>query len=301
MNKRKILVSISGGRTSAMMAALIKKTLGSTCELIYVFANTSREEEETLIFLDKVDKYFNLGIVWVEAVTHYGTRKACTHRITNFQDAKRDGSVFEYMIKKYGIPNVEFKHCTRELKSNPIKSYAKACGFGRYGKDYETAIGYRADEQRRISADKIKKDKHFYILNDAGIKKADVNYWWANMPFDLELADFEGNCNKCHKKGKRKILTKIKQDREKGIVDNWHQEMENKYEQIKPIQKRHDKTPVRFFRHNDSISELIEESMLPFEEAIDKSRDTNGYNAAVQFDADMDYEDADCGSSCEPF
>lgn len=298
MKKRKILVSISGGRTSAMMAAMIKKMYGTTCDVIFVFANTSREEESTLIFLDKVDKYFKLGVVWVEAVVHHGKRKACTHKVVSFETAARDGSVFEEVIKKYGIPNVEFKHCTRELKKNPINSYAKDSGFGEYGVDYETAIGYRADEQKRIKQKKIFKEKHLYILNDAGIKKPDVAYYWSKMPFDLEIPDYDGNCKLCYKKSKRKLLTQIVENPERAV---WIKQMEKKYEQVKPLKKSNDPTPVRFFRDNDSIDDLIEESQLPFVKAVDRSKDTNGYNAAAEFQADMDYEDADCGNSCEPF
>lgn len=296
--KRKILVSISGGRTSAMMAALIKKLYGATCEIIYVFANTSREEEATLIFLDKVDKLFNLGVVWVEAVVHHGSRKSCTHRVVTFETACRDGSVFEEVIKKYGIPNTKFKHCTRELKTNTIKSYAKAAGFGKYGIGYETAIGYRADEPKRINLEKIKTQKHLYILNDAGIKKSDVAFFWSQQPFDLEISDYEGNCKLCLKKSKRKLLTTIVEHPEHT---EWIANMENKYEQVKPKKKQYDKTPIRFFREGDSINDLIEESKFPFNKAIDKSKDTTGYNAAVSFSFDMDYEDVDCGSSCEAF
>lgn len=97
--KKRVLVSISGGRTSAMMAYLIKKAYGHLYDLIFVFANTSREKEETLVFLDKVDKAFGLNIVWVEAVVHFGQRKGCTHKIVNFETAARDGSVFEEVIK----------------------------------------------------------------------------------------------------------------------------------------------------------------------------------------------------------
>lgn len=100
VSKKRVLISISGGRTSAMMAYLIKKAYGHIYELIFVFANTSREKEETLIFLDKVDKHFGLGIVWVEAVVHHGHRRGCTHKVINFESACRDGSVFEEVIKK---------------------------------------------------------------------------------------------------------------------------------------------------------------------------------------------------------
>lgn len=289
-------MSISGGRTSALMAYLIKKHFGGTCDLLFVFANTSREEEETLLFLDKVDKHFGLGVVWVEAVTHFGARKSCTSKVVTFETASRDGSVFENVIKKYGIPNQKIKHCTRELKANPIKHYALASGFGKLGKDFELAIGYRADEQKRIIATKIEKQKHLYILNDLGIKKADVNFFWSKQPFDLNLADYEGNCKLCHKKSKRKLLTKIV---ETPSVAEWHARMESEYGHVCPP-KYKGNLPVKFFREQDSIHDLIEESKFPFNKAVDQSRDISGYSEAVAFDLDMDFEE-DCSKSCEPF
>ncbi len=168
--KKKVLVSISGGATSAMMAYLIKKAYGHIYELIFVFANTSREKEKTLVFLDKVDKLFNLGVVWVEAVVHHGKRKACTHKIVTFETACRNGEVFEEVIKKYGIPNSGFKHCTRELKRNPIKSYAKSIGW----KKYTIAIGYRADEPKRLDWEKARKEDQWYILAELGVKKSQM-------------------------------------------------------------------------------------------------------------------------------
>ena len=75
IHKHRVLVSISGGRTSALMAYLIKKRFEDTHELLFVFANTSREKEETLVFLDQCDKAFGLNVVWVEAKVHFGTRK----------------------------------------------------------------------------------------------------------------------------------------------------------------------------------------------------------------------------------
>ncbi len=298
IKRRRILVSISGGKTSAVMAAMIKKMYGATCDIIYVFANTSREKEETLVFLDKVDKEFGLGVVWIECVVHHGSRKACTHKVVNFETAKRDGSVFEDMIRKYGIPNSKFKHCTRELKTNPIKSYAKEAKFGAYGKDYETAIGYRADEQKRIKQKNIDNYKHLYLLNDAGIKKADVAFFWEQQPFNLEIKDYEGNCKLCHKKSKRKLLTQIVEHPEDTA---WQFHIEKEYDQVKPAKKKNDPTPTRWFREGDSMQDLVDESKLPFKKWEDQSRDITGYNAAANFDIDMDYEDADCGSSCEPF
>lgn len=293
--KPRIVVSISGGRTSAMMAYLIKKHFGATHDIVFIFANTSREKEETLIFLNKIDKYFGLGVIWIEAVVHHGIRKSSTHKIVDFKTAKRDGSVFREVIKKYGIPCKQAPHCTRELKTNPIKNCAKALGFGTYGEDYQMAIGYRNDEQKRIKPAKIEKERHLYYLNDLGIRKADVARFFSKMPFDLELKDYEGNCKLCYKKSKRKLLTQIvehPQDTE------WIIEMENEYGMVCPVEYEGE-LPMQFFREHESMAELIEESLLPFEMAVDQSRNQIGYN--MFFDAYLDAEDTDCGSSCEPF
>lgn len=293
--KPKIVVSISGGRTSAMMAFLIKKQFEATHEICYIFANTSREKEETLVFLDRVDKLWNLGVVWIEAVVHHGKRKASTHKIVDFNTASRDGSVFREVIKKYGIPCKQAPHCTRELKTNPIKSCAKALNFGRYGKDYQTAIGYRNDEKKRIKDKKIKKEKHLYILNDLGIRKADVARFWSKLPFDLELKDYEGNCKLCHKKSKRKLLTQIVEHPEDAP---WIIEMENLYGMVCPAEYEGE-LPLRFYRERESINDLIEESKLPFDLAIDQSKNQLGFN--MFFDQYLDEEDSDCGDRCEPF
>jgi len=276
-----------------MMAFLIKKAYGHIYDLIFVFANTGREKKETLVFLDKVDKHFNLGVVWVEAVVHHGRRKACTHKVVTFETACRNGDVFEEVIKKYGIPNSGFKHCTRELKRNPIKSYAKSLGWS----SYRIAIGYRADEPKRVNWEKAKKEKQWYLLAELGIKKPDVALFWSQQPFDLGLKDYEGNCKLCHKKARRKLLTQIVESPEDTV---WVKDMEVKYEQVKPGKKKKNKTPVRFFREGDTIDDLIEESRLPFNRAIDQSNITVGARELSEFNVEMDYEE-ECAESCEPF
>ena len=65
---RKLWVSISGGLTSAYMAIKLKQEYSDRYELKFVYSNTGLEHEETLKFLDGVDRKFDLDIVWVEAV-----------------------------------------------------------------------------------------------------------------------------------------------------------------------------------------------------------------------------------------
>ena len=50
-------------------------------------------------------------------------------------------------IEKYGIPNQNAPHCSRELKKQPIKSYARSIGW----KNYQTALGIRSDEPKRLN------------------------------------------------------------------------------------------------------------------------------------------------------
>lgn len=61
------IISVSGGETSMMMAIWIKRNLPKL-KKVFIFDNTSRENEETLKFIDWCDKHYNLGVIWLEAV-----------------------------------------------------------------------------------------------------------------------------------------------------------------------------------------------------------------------------------------
>ena len=81
---KNILCTISGGRTSGFMAVFLKERFPKE-NLLFCFANTGKENEETLIFLDKIDKEFNLGVIWLEAVTHEGKGNGTTYKEVNFK------------------------------------------------------------------------------------------------------------------------------------------------------------------------------------------------------------------------
>jgi len=305
MNLRKILISVSGGRTSAILAYLLwnKYKNDPTVQLVFVFANTSREDEKTLIFVKNLEAYFGFPIVWVEAVVHHGTRKGSTHKVVTFETAKRNGEVFEDIISKYGIPNKAFLHCTRELKTNAIRSYMKSIGWGGY-KKYTTVIGMRADEIKRIDKD-YKPGMPFsdYEFNDIkcqwypliawGITKADVAVFWKKQLFDLGLADYEGNCKKCYKKTDTKIITQVVLD----PTDDWIERMEKKYGFFSG-NRNIDKCPppYTFFRHNRTLAEVMEGYVPGFRLAIDKSMITDG--AEYQF---IDDQDQCAEGECSPF
>lgn len=143
----KIIVSVSGGRTSGLMAWKMKQEWSGIHDLRFVFANTSKEREETLVMVDRMDKAWSLDIAWIEAVIHEG-RIGATHRVVDFASAKRKGEVFESMLPKYGLPNMNYLHCTRELKANPLRSFARSLGWEEG--EFVHSIGIRIDEPKRL-------------------------------------------------------------------------------------------------------------------------------------------------------
>ena len=289
MLKDRLLISFSGGQTSGYMAKMIKENWSDKYEIICVFANTGLEREETLEFVKKCDKKFNLNVVWVEAVVHYNKRKGCTHKVVDFKSAARNGEPFTAVIKKYGIPNVQFLHCTRELKANPIKSYAKSIGW----EGWYTAIGIRIDEVDRVSANH-KKFKYIYPLAfDWPTRKIDINEFWQDKNWSLKLKSYEGNCDYCFKKTLRKLMTIYQEDTKNRI--QWWLNTEKEFENfaggrdgISP--------PYRFNRKGMTVQELIDKSNEPFMWAVDES----WFTKQLAIDQDLDVSNG-CEESCEPF
>lgn len=66
----KLLISFSSGESSAFMAQWCKRNLADKYEMLFVMANTSEENEASLIFAEKCNKFFGLELVYVEAVTN---------------------------------------------------------------------------------------------------------------------------------------------------------------------------------------------------------------------------------------
>ncbi len=288
--KPNLLVSFSGGETSAYMAQwLWNNRRDQFGEMVFVFANTGQENEETLVFVDKCSQHFGFPIVWVEAVVPEEYGVGTTFKEVDFESASRDGQPFEELIRKHGIPNRNAPICTRELKQTPISKYGKSLGWS----EYYTAIGIRIDEADRMNSKYKEKRLIYPLITDNPSTKPKINHWWSQQPFRLELKGYQGNCKWCWKKS----LPKLKQiAKENPSAFDFPERMEGQYGNYlhpKRIEKMRAKGkepvfPIRFFRENRSAKEIKELSLQPFKAPKDDSQDVN-FQSTV-----FDGEDESC-------
>lgn len=286
--KGKLMVSFSGGKTSAYMLWWALNNLADQYEIIAVFANTGMEHEQTLIFVDRCARHFGIDVVWVESVVHDGW-KGCTHKVVDFDTADRDGKPFESVIGKYGIPNKAYPHCNRELKLNPIRSYLESIGW----QHCKRSVGIRADEADRIDVNAKKKRLVYPLISMAHTTKDDVELFWGRQPFTLNLEEIDGNCRMCWKKSDRKLWTLARRSPE---VFEFTERMEREHGL-----SGHNVDGNRrvFFRGNRSTQDIFAESHQPFEPWTPYRELQNSLFSQGEI-PDIDIEGG-CGGACDPF
>jgi 3'-phosphoadenosine 5'-phosphosulfate sulfotransferase (PAPS reductase)/FAD synthetase len=215
-------ISFSGGRTSAYMLYKIIECGGGVLpnDAIVCFANTGKEDEATLRFVQACSDNWSVEIHWLE----YRDADPAFARV-DFQTASRNGEPFEALIRKRQyLPNPVTRFCTSDLKIRTIHKYLKSLGWHDHNETMDW-IGMRADEQRRAA--KI-ADKSRIPLVIAGVTKETVGEFWRNQTFDLELPNingvtYHGNCDLCFLKGGSQVLSLIAEKPERGI---WWAKME---------------------------------------------------------------------------
>lgn len=293
---RTLLIAFSGGRTSAFMAKWIVDNLSDKYNIVTVFCNTGKERVETLDFVKKCDEYFKLNTIWIEAEIQEEFGKGVVAKVVDYESADRKGVVFRNHIAKYGISNISVPMCTRDLKTSLIKAYMRQNGY----KDYYISIGIRIDEIDRINP-KHKQEKIIYpLISMIPTRKLDINKFWSKQPFDLELKSYEGNCDCCFKKSLRKLLTIAK---ENPSLFEWWADIEKDFENYVP--ETRDKTkvqlPIRIFRNNLSVKEILEMSKNFTDLARDDSNDLEEYKQLSIFgEFELDTSNG-CSESCEAF
>lgn len=286
-------ISFSGGRTSAFMTYWLLKYFNAKKVLVYAntgkakyikhygvdprtgneiiifvnFANTGKERRETLEFIEQCDKYFDFGLNWIEAVVDQRVGYGIRGKRVNYRTASRKGEPFEAAIKKFGLPNKNNPFCSRDLKKEAIDSFMKyIVGV----KKFYTAIGIRADEPQRLNFDRAKK-MNFILPLATMIRttKSDIAKFWSLQPFDLMLKSYEGNCDACWKKAFRKLMTIAQEHAE---LFDWWKDMQAMYENHSGEARQKNpniKFPIRMYRDNTTVEEILEESQFDFKFAID--------------------------------
>lgn len=283
MVKPTLFVSVSGGKTSMKMAKLLKDKKSNNLNLIFTFANTGLEHEETLVFLNRCDKEFNLGVVWLEAVISKIKGVGVRHKIVDFETASRNGEPFESQIEKEGIPNVQFPKCSERLKRFVMESYKRSVGFRSL---HMTAIGIRSDEVDRMNHDLMQKKAVCYpLVSEFPETKKSVNKWWSEQDFNLNIPEHYGNCVTCFKKSDRKLFTIAKHTPE---YFDFFKRMEIKHGRSGTVRDGDDDR--KFFRGYRSSDQIIASSKGAFNEFVEDGE------TFEQIDLEFG-----CGSSCDAY
>jgi hypothetical protein len=174
------VINFSGGKTSALMTIMNYRP-GD----LVIFADTGREHAKTYKFINDFEAHENIPIIRIQ-----------------YQGGFR-GMLEKGKFKT--IPNRVKRICTVELKIKTAKRWLRT----NYGKqNYEWLVGFRADEERRV------KNYNSFVnyiypkfpLYEAKIDKSQVNEYWKNKPYTLEIPAILGNCTLCFLKGKNAII-----------------------------------------------------------------------------------------------
>ena len=212
-------ISFSGGRTSAYMLWRVLQSGGGQLpsEAVVCFANTGKEDEKTLEFVQDCAVNWGVPITWLE----FCDTKS-KFEVVNFKTASRNGEPFEALIRKRNyLPNPVARFCTGELKVLTIERYFKSIDKP----EFETMVGLRADEPRRAA--KMRKSK-LIPLFDAGVTQQIVQEFWRSHTFNLGLAfrdgvTASGNCDLCFLKGPHQIFSLIQEKPARAV---WWAKME---------------------------------------------------------------------------
>jgi 3'-phosphoadenosine 5'-phosphosulfate sulfotransferase (PAPS reductase)/FAD synthetase len=224
--KEPTVISFSGGRTSAYMLWKCLEAHNGKLppEAIVCFANTGKEEEATLKFVNDCAINWNVDIKWIE----FKDDKSgfC---LVDYKTASRNGEPFEALIRKRKfLPNPIARFCTVELKVRAIHKYLKSINI----ESAINMIGIRSDEQRRLikvkNNDYGKQWEKYAPLGLDGTTKQTVSNFWKLQTFDLELPNnngvtMHGNCDLCFLKGGTQVQSLIEENPKRAL---WWAKME---------------------------------------------------------------------------
>lgn len=213
------LISFSGGRTSGYMLHQIVQAYGGKLpeDIAVAFANTGKERDETLRFVHDCATHWDVNVRWLE-----WRDTATKFAEVSYETASRNGEPFAGLIaKRKFLPNAVTRFCTQELKIRVMRDFARSLGWDHW----TNVIGLRYDEGHRVlkalAANDAGKERwrNAMPLSKAKVTKPAVKAFWRERNFDLQLRDYEGNCDLCMLKARGKLCTIIREN--DGIADWW--------------------------------------------------------------------------------
>mgnify|MGYP002640921915 FL=1 len=176
----------------------------------FIFMDTGAEHPKTYDFIKNVNKEFNLSLVCLRLKINQELGKGNGYSIVNIDEIGSDLKPFKDMLSKYGVPYIGGMFCTDRMKLVPYKKYCDDT----YGKkNYETWLGIRADEKRRLA----KKPSIRYMAEISDFEKQDVLDWWSEQDFDLGINEWLGNCVFCPKKSNLKLAAAQRDESEQYL------------------------------------------------------------------------------------
>jgi len=293
-----IIICFSGGESSAYMLKLILEKYSSTHKIIITFCNTGEEDEETLLFVEKIKKHYDVEIIYLE----YSRKKPKMDKfnaeqvgmqndfkVVNFETAYRKTAYeiengypnhpFRFWIEDYGFPQYPNRTCTREMKERTINRYLSSIGI--MPRHRVKCVGIRFDEISSRTPD----PEQYYELILQGVTKKTINEFFINLNFRLEIPSYLGNCGACISKGIRNLCTIARTRPEKFDFFDY-------------ISNEFNLKDFTFYRERNSIKDIFEKSK---DDKIKNAHDNRfDVNEKIEFDEYLDSEGA-CGGTCEAF
>ncbi|AUS01769.1 phosphoadenosine phosphosulfate reductase family protein [Vibrio phage 1.291.O._10N.286.55.F6] len=241
----KKVVSFSGGRTSAYLCYLMKEKFGNDVDFIYM--DTGAEHIETYRFIRRVNQHFELNLTCLRGDFNQPLGSGHSYKIVDIDDLKPDLGPFRDMCMKYGTPTVASGWCTSRIKQETHDKYCNE----KYGKgEYQTWLGIRADEPKRLGG--VGKNESLkYMAEISGADKEDVLDFWSNMPFDLNIPEWLGNCVFCFKKSNLKLAAAQRDEPEMYI--EWLEMIESAPDR----NKKEGRNSMHMYRKQKTLPEVV--------------------------------------------
>jgi len=223
------VISISGGRSSAMMLKILLDNGQITPETHVIFANTGREHDATLDFIEACSTRWGVTVTWLEYRHAAPKFEVVTYATASRRFGPDPGRPFRELLEgRSYLPNPVQRICTAEMKIKTIRRYIRSLG---HKGAIPTFVGLRYDEPDRVARKKAQnamgKEAEFcYMpLYDLRITRAERDLFWLAQPFDLAIPSAADNCDFCFLKSFSQQIWRIRE--EPDAVEWWIEMEEN--------------------------------------------------------------------------